>query len=625
MKRLTVVFASLALAAGFAAGEGKFVDLGVPVLRAGVYKRTIGPDEKGEMRRIYAVFTQNAAPVFLVQIDPYTGISRQFNASIGTHPWGLVIGPDNCVYIGTAGDEAEGGLLLRFDPARPEKGLVNLGKMAKSETYVWALARGENDGCIYGCSYGNGKVTAYDTRTGKFRDYGQMKAGQEYTRPIVVGKDGWVYTAAGTTSPDYIALNPRTGEHRSSRPAESAGTAVAELAQGGWGVLRKGTDGHAYQKDNGKWYRLVAGKAQPVAEAEVPPSAVLRLKDGRELAEVNPDGTWALRDPRTGKETSGRFEYRSAGMKPFVIGEGPDGNIYGSTMLPLWLFRTDPRTGKHEVLGRASRAGGELYSMLPLDGKLWMFAYPEAYVSSYDPKRPWNFGDDPENNPRNFGPMGDGHLRPRALILGPERKFYVGSFAPYGEHGGSLGVFDPAAGKPVENYRNLIPRQSISALAYDPKTNLVFGGSDVAGGGGTVPAEPQALFFVWDPAAKKLLQTVPLVQGDTGTTSMAAAGGKVFVVTNPSNTLSVWDIGQKRIVDRRPVDCGTAVEISLGVHTDGNVYGLTRKGVFRINPATHEVKLLAAYEPGVSVGWAMNAEGIYFASGVHLVRWEWPD
>lgn len=21
----------------------------------------------------------------------------------------------------------------------------------------------------------------------------------------------------------------------------------------------------------------------------------------------------------------------------------------------------------------------------------------------------------------------------------------------------------------------------------------------------------------------------------------------------------------------------------------------------------------------------MNAEGIYFASGVHLVRWEWPD
>ncbi len=169
-----------------------------------------------------------------------------------------MVGPDNCVYIGTAGDEAQGGLLLRFDPAHPDQGVVNLGKMAASETYVWALARGEGDGFIYGCSYGNGKVTGYDTRTGKFRDYGQMKPGQQYTRPIVVGKDGWVYTAAGTTDPDYIALNPRTGEHGSSRPAELAGTPAAELAQGAWAVFRKGTDGHAYQRDNGKWYRLVA-------------------------------------------------------------------------------------------------------------------------------------------------------------------------------------------------------------------------------------------------------------------------------------------------------------------------------------------------------------------------------
>ena len=238
------------------------------------------------MTKIYAIFTQDAAPVFLVQIDPYTGVSKQFNAPIGTTPWGLVVGPDKCVYIGTAGDEATGGLLLRFDPAHPENGVVNLGKMAASETYVWALARGENDGCIYGCSYGNGKVTQYDTRTGQFRDYGQMRAGQQYTRPLVVGKDGWVYTAAGMTDPDYIALEPRTGEHHSSRAAELAGQPAKELAQGSWAVFRKGTDGHAYQHDNGKWYRLIGGKAlEPaIPESELPPAAVPHLKDGRELA-----------------------------------------------------------------------------------------------------------------------------------------------------------------------------------------------------------------------------------------------------------------------------------------------------------------------------------------------------
>ena len=603
---------------------GKFVDLGVPVSRAAVYTRTVGPDEKGEMTRLYAVFTQNAAPVFLVQIDPYTGVARQFNAPKGTHPWGLVVGPDNCVYIGTAGDEAQGGLLLKFDPAAPDKGLVNLGKMAASETYVWSLARGEGEDCIYGCTYGHGKIVAYNTKTGQMRDYGQMKPGQEYTRPIIVGKDGWVYTSAGTTDTDYIALDPRSGEHHSSRPADAAGKPAPELAQGGWGVFRKGTDGHAYQRDTGKWYRLVAGKAEPIADADLPPARTLTLKDGKQLAAITAEGTWALKDPATGQQTEGKFEYQSAGMQAFVLGEGPDGDIYGSTMLPLWLFRTDPRTGQHEVLPNPSRAGGELYTILSLDDKLWTFAYPSAYVSSYDPKKPWNFGDGAENNPRNFGMMGDGHLRPRAVIVGPGRRLYVGSYAKYGELGGAMGVFDPVAGKVVENYRNLIPNQSISALAYDAESGLVFGGSDISGGGGTTPTEKQAVFFVWDPVAKKLLRQDAAVKGDTNTTAMTVAGGKVFVVSRPSNTLSVWDLKGNTWLGHYPVPFGAVVEVAMGLHTDGMIYALTREGIIQVNPQTCEVRQLAHYEGGVSCGWVMNRDGIYFASGVHLIRWEWP-
>jgi hypothetical protein len=635
MKRLALTLSLLILAGGIAlasqapsptaAGSGQFTDLGIPVLRAAVYTRTLGFDERGEMTKIYAIFTQDAAPVFLVQIDPFTGVSKQFNAPIGTHPWGLVVGPDKCLYIGTAGDEARGGLLLRFDPVHPEKGVVNLGKMAASETYVWALARGEGDGCIYGCSYGNGKVTAYDTRTGQFRDYGQMKEGQQYTRPLVVGEDGWVYTAAGMTDPDYIALDPRTGEHGSSRAAELAGQPAKELAQGAWALFRKGTDGHAYQHDNGKWYKLEGGKAQEpaIAESDLPPAAVPHLKDGRELAAVGSDGTWTLREPLSGRETKGKFDYKGAGMRPFVLGQGPDDMIYGSTILPLWLFRADPITGKSEVLGKSSHSDGELYSMLPLDGTLWMFAYPDAYVSSYDPKKPWSFGDSAENNPRNFGPMGDGHLRPRALVEGPGKKFWVGSFAPYGEFGGSMGVFDPEVGRPIENHRNFVKNQSISALAFDKRSGLIFGGSDIQGGGGTKPVESQAMFFVWDPAAKKMLDTAALVKGDTGTPAMTAAEGKVFVVTSPSNTLSVWDIRGRRVIKQVPIDCGKIIDISMGLHTDGAVYGLTKKGVFRIDPKTYEVKLVGEYAPGVDAGWVMNKHGIFFASGVRLVRWQW--
>jgi len=604
---------------------GKFTDLGVPVQRAAVFKSTLGPDGNGEMTRIYAVFTQNAAPVFLVQIDPYTGEARQFNAPLGTHPWGLTIGPDKCVYIGTAGDEKQGGLLLKFDPRDPDKGLVNLGKMAASETYVWALAAGEGDDCIYGCSYGNGKITSYNTKTGEMRDFGQMRPGQQYTRPIVVGKDGWVYTAAGTTDTDYIALDPRTGEHHSSRPAELSGTPVPELAKGGWGQFRKGTDGHAYQKDNGKWYRLVAGKAEAIADADLPPAQVLSLKDGRQLAGVAAEGVWTLRDPATGQQTSGEFTYKSEGMEAFVIGEGPDGCIYGSTMLPLWLFRTDPRTGKHEVLGNPTPgAGGELYSMMALDGKLWVFAYPNAVISCYDPSSPWEVGRSEDSNPREFGRMGDGHLRPRALILGPERKLYVGSYAPYGELGGAMGVFDPVEGKVIENYRNLVPNQSISALAYDPQSGLVFGGSDISGGGGTAPSEKRAVFFVWDPVEKKLEQTLPLSK-DTNVSAMTVAEGKVFFVSRPSNELSVFDIQSGQIVGSYPIPYGAIVEVAMGLHTDGMIYALTRTGVVRIDPKTCEIVQMAKYEGRVRCGFVMNQDGIYFASGVHLVKWSWPE
>lgn len=607
-----------------APARGRFVDLGVPVTRAAVYKRTLGPDAQGDTTMIYAVFTQNAAPIFLVQIDPVSGTARQFNAARGTHPWGLVVGPDRCLYIGTAGDAAQGGLLLKFDPRRPEDGLVDLGKMADSETYIWSLAAGKGDDCIYGCTYGNGKVVAYNTRTGERRDYGTLRPGQQYTRPIVVGKDGWVYTAAGTTEPDYVALDPRTGEHRSSRPAARTGVPVPELAKGGWGRFRKGTDGHAYQQDGGAWYRLVAGQAEPIAEADLPPAETPALADGRRLVEVTAEGTWRLIHPETGAASEGHFSYTSAGMQPFVIGDGPDGSIYGSTMLPLWLFRTDPRSGRHEVLPNPSRAGGELYSICSLDGILWTFGYPQAYVSSYDPTRPWNFGDGPDHNPRNFGTMGDGHLRPRAVIVGPDRNLYVGSYADYGELGGAMGVFDPRAGKVVESYRHLIRNQSISALAYDPASGMVFGGSDIAGGGGTRPSEKEAVFFVWDPVGKAIRHQGVPVAGNTCTVAMAVAEGKVFVVTAPSQTLSVWDIAEARWLDHRPVPFGGVIPVALGQHSDGQIYGLTRQGILQIDPKTLAVTQPARWPGTVHAGWVMNDDGMTFVSGVRLVRWEWP-
>ena len=62
----------------------------------------------------------------------------------------------------------------------------------------------------------------------------------------------------------------------------------------------------------------------------------------------------------------------------------------------------------------------------------------------------------PSNNPRGFGPMGDGHSRPRAMVMGRMDAFMSASLPPYGQVGGALGMYDPKADKVVENYRHLV-------------------------------------------------------------------------------------------------------------------------------------------------------------------------
>ena len=91
-------------------------------------------------------------------------------------------------------------------------------------------------------------------------------------------------------------------------------------------------------------------------------------------------------------------------------------------------------------------------------------------MNLYDPAKPfWKFGTGADCNPISFGGVGDGHLRPRAMIRGPGGLIYIGSEPPYGQLGGALAVWDPQQNKTIENYRNLVTNQSIVSLAYEPQ------------------------------------------------------------------------------------------------------------------------------------------------------------
>lgn len=595
---------------------GEFTDLGIPVKRGMVIGKMVGPDAKGEMTKLYFNFNQDG-PLFLVQVDPVTGETKQFNAEQGRGAWGFIVGPDNRIYLGTCGSN---GAIMRFDPAQPEKGIEYLGPPSQTESYTWMFTIGKDHKTLYGCTYPQAKIISYNTETGEMKDHGRMSETEMYSRAIATGANGWIYTSVGFAQNDIIAFDPKTGQHQSVTTEEQRSDPTTRSMGA---TVHNGADGHAYGRIGKQWLRLLDGKGEPLADNNPAPAFDQALPDGRVLTDADFSGKYVLTNPNTGEKTEGHFDYAGAGCAPFMVGIGPDECIYGSTAMPLLLFRHDPATGENVDLGNPVSTDGEIYSMHALDGKLWVCAYGSAYLSSYDPKLPWNFGSGPENNPRDYGTMGDGHLRPRAMLIGPGKTIYVGSHPAYGQLGGAMGVFDPAQGKVVENYRNIVQNQSITALAYDEKSGLIFGGSGIYGGGGSTPTEKEAHFYVWDPVEKAKTQEFVANAGDIDVASMAVGAGKVFYITRPSGTLCVYDIAQGEVIERKPSSLGTPLDISLGLHTDGKLYGLTNTSIFSIDPATHEIAEVAKYEGGIGCGWAMTEAGIYFGSGVHLMRYGW--
>src|SRR5438552_4160067 len=90
---------------------GHFTNLGIPVRSALLMDATIGEDEKSD-EVLYFNCAQDGNRLFLLQVNPLTGQTRQFDAPIGDGAWAMLVAPDHSLYLGTW----EGGYILKLDP-----------------------------------------------------------------------------------------------------------------------------------------------------------------------------------------------------------------------------------------------------------------------------------------------------------------------------------------------------------------------------------------------------------------------------------------------------------------------------------------------------------------------------
>ena len=570
-----------------------------------------GPGKTGALDTIYLSFSQYNAPLFLLAVNPDTGQMRQFNGPLSSEwgSWGFTVDHENRIYLGSYYNAH----LLRFDP-RTEK-WEDLGRPAGGkESFICAVTTAP-DGKIWGGTFPSAKLFSYDPKTGVSEDFGRMDPDQFYCYPTA-GEDGLIYCAIQFEKMDIVVFDPEKKTRTS--------LILGERRKPGRVTLVRGKDGRIYSKlpISDQWFLVEEGKRL----VEVPPSGVplvpKALPDGRVFSFVD-NNLLRIENPATKERKEISLKYEAVGAYIYVVGTGPDGKIYGSTMLPLQLFVYDPQNHSLANLGKASVANGEVYSLGSLDGKLYLCSYPEARLSVYDPGKPIRFGDDEDANPRDLGPMGGDLYRPRTMITGPHGKVLIGGYPDYGLLGGAIAVYDPMKNE-KRVYRHIIRNQSIASLAYIEKFDLIAGGSSIRGGTGTHAVEKEAKLMLWDPKEeKKIFEIVPVPGAKTILSLAVTVEGLLYGITD-NEKVFVFEPEKKEI--RKIFDLGfkNPREISLQLGPDLRLYGLAKEAIFFIDPRNDQVSLVK--EPSVPIhsGMAMLGRKIFFGSGANLWEFQIP-
>ena len=594
-------------------------DHGVPVTRGLALSLKVCPaTTTGE--RIYVGI--NAEPFVLVSIDPVSGRCQQYFAEAGGGPWGMALAPDGRVVLTTVA-----GHVCVFDPARPEAGVK---VVAKVEDWFWTIAHAGGGVFFIG---GNPNCTLYQftLSSGELELLSRVDATQTSLRTIVIGSDGYLYGSIGCTAAQVVARRLSDGVSAMILPEVEA--------TNGFHTLGHGRDGAVYVRcTTGHLYRLQDAIAQRIELAEFPGFVTENLASGDAVAYTDPD---MLRIGEGDRARQIHIEYQTRGAPIFHIAPGPDSTgrpvLYGSSIMPLYLFRYDPATGESATLGRGAPETGEIYSFGERDGKLYYATYGgEGSFLVYDPAQPWQPGKgfhDWHHNPRVISVLGEGHCRPRAMCIDNRNRVWVGSYAEYGKHNGGLFRFDIDTGR-IENNPVVVRNQSICSLTDDPAGRMVFGGTDTTPGSGAAVIEKEAKVFAWDADARRVSWEIVPVEGETGITNLIHHKGLLYGTTRPKGAYFIVDPAQSKVIRLIPSPMSDASEQSMGLASDGNFYGTTWPSLFRWRPGVDgAVETLCvvwgdeAKRYGGAIfrgGGAVIGDRIYFRCGVRLLSMRLP-
>ena len=566
---------------------------------------------------------------YYLLIDARTGETTQVDLGhTGRHggAWDIFLSPDNKLYD-TLGPPNE-HVLVEFDIAT--RTLSEIAQLPASVQRIVTFTIDDN-GIIWAASDPGAELFSFDPQSRKLINHGAMaeKTWRQY--PTLAADDGgWVYATIVFQEGNILAYNSVTGERRELLAPERRKSTTSTS-------IWRATDGavYAHLDSDKQWYRLHQGEITPVDEP-LRDTAVHgnttttpgHFPDGSKYTSIDvPNRRAFILDAEADEPRRIDFTYSGTAKSIYSMIEGPDGLIYGSSAIPLRVFRFDPATGESANWGLGSH-GGHVNQWVRQGDKLYGIVYGDGDLIEYDPSEPF---DDAairvSANPRRIHGGGEAQRlygRPLAALAHPDAEHVLMSGIPYrGDVGAGLYIYNVrTAEEQVLRPDDLVPDQGIQAMAALPDGDVLLGSTTAAGTGGTRVAK-EAVISRLDWETRTIAETWVPVPGASSITDLIVPRDGLIYGLAPGGVFFVLDPETGELIHTETITeyggmTGTQASRVMALGPDGHIYVLFRDAIARIVPGTFRHQEVA--RPGVPITAGITiADGrLYFASDRHL-------
>jgi streptogramin lyase len=565
-------------------------------------------------------FSSAAQANWLFLIDSKNLSSRRVpipNNDIASH--GAALGRDGHIYILPYGT----GRAYRYVVA--ENRFEPLEIPLPPGEYTWE-AFGASNGRIYFGTYPTACFGEYDPATRRCAIWKQAASDTKYVTGFFEEADGRVRCRAWGPAEVWLVLDPRAGRLERAAPPEKGGGGGALPAPppedtGFAQTVAAGTRRFAVSAPSGRLWEIgrdnalrLCGDPRRPAEPwylEAVPGAVIGISHFGALFRY---------DLETGRFLRRQLDNRAPAGNAIMFLEAITPRcVIGANYSQQNLFRIDPQTGKIESSeGMVARVTGEPMCAVGFQGRAYLGIYVRSILSVYDPKRRF----EPGRNPREIIELGARYAqtRPRAAVTDGE-KVYITSDGDYNRLGGALAVIDPKTER-VQVYPHLIRDQNLPSLAFDPKTGLLWGGTDRWGQMRShPPTQPDSLLYAFDPKTRQVAATRTPWPGADVTTVLGVSAGGVLVATD-GKEIALIDTARREILYRGASPIGVPGPIRRG--SDGFGYTLAGGILYRwdfarntLTPVARTPGCVHLTEAGAGEWVMANAASVYrWSSGV---------